>query len=281
MLLFAALVGGSFVLGRQIANDIDPLVLTALRFVIGAITLTITALLLGQLERRYFSGLWRYAAMGACMALYFVTMFEGLKTASAVSMSATFTLTPVMSAIFGWILMRQIASARIVTGLMVGAVGAVWVIFRADIQALLGFQIGQGEAIFLLGCVSHALYTPLVRFVNRGEPVVIFSAGMLVAGAALLCLIGAPRIVTTDWLSLSINVWMVIAYLSLVTTAITFFLVQFATMRLPAAKVMAYTYLVPSMVILWDAAMGAAMPAPLVLIGIVLTILALLILLKD
>ena len=38
----------------------------------------------------------------------------------------------------------------------------------------------------------------------------------------------------------------------------TFVLLQFATLRLPSAKVMAYTYLVPSWVILWELALGRA-----------------------
>ena len=61
----------------------------------------------------------------------------------------------------------------------------------------------------------------------------------------------------------------------------TFVLLQFATLRLPAAKVMAYTYLTPSWVILWQIAMGELAPHALVLLGVALTALALLLLLKD
>jgi drug/metabolite transporter (DMT)-like permease len=45
--------------------------------------------------------------LGGLFAVYFVTMFEGLKTAPPVSASAVFTLTPIMSALFGWVLLRQ------------------------------------------------------------------------------------------------------------------------------------------------------------------------------
>jgi drug/metabolite transporter (DMT)-like permease len=40
-------------------------------------------------------------------------MFEGLKTAPPVSAAAVFTLTPVMSGIFGWVLLRQGVTPRI------------------------------------------------------------------------------------------------------------------------------------------------------------------------
>jgi drug/metabolite transporter (DMT)-like permease len=76
-------------------------------------------------------------------------------------------------------------------------------------------------------------------------------------------------------------VWITILYVSLGASAITFVLVQFATLRLPSAKVMAYTYLVPSWVILWEAALGNALPPALVSAGVSLTVLALLLLLRD
>ena len=61
----------------------------------------------------------------------------------------------------------------------------------------------------------------------------------------------------------------------------TFVLLQYAALRLPAAKVMAYTYLVPTWVILWEIAMGHGVPPVQVLAGIGLTMVALGLLLKD
>jgi hypothetical protein len=58
-------------------------------------------------------------------------------------------------------------------------------------------------------------------------------------------------------------------------------LLQFATLRLPSAKVMAYTYLVPSWVIIWEIALGNGAPGMLVLGGVGLTMLALWMLLRD
>jgi drug/metabolite transporter (DMT)-like permease len=61
----------------------------------------------------------------------------------------------------------------------------------------------------------------------------------------------------------------------------TFVLLQYAALRLPAAKVMAYTYLVPSWVILWEIALHGAVPPGLVMVGVAMTMLALVLLLKE
>ena len=68
-------------------------------------------------------------------------MFEGLKTAPPVSAAAMFTLVPLMSAGFAWLLLRQIMTQRLALALSIGAVGALWVIFRADLSALLAFDL--------------------------------------------------------------------------------------------------------------------------------------------
>ena len=281
MLTFSALVAGSFSLGAQAANEIDPAVLNAARFALAAVVIGAAALATTGLPRSAFRAPWRYALLGGTFAVYFVLMFEGLKTAPPVSAAAVFTLTPVMAAGFGWLLLRQITPARMALALAIGAVGALWVSFRADLAALRAFEIGRGEVIYFFGCAAHAFYTPMVRRLNRGEPAVVFTFGMLVAGAVLLTLFAWRDIVATDWAGLPAIVWVTLLYIALFASAATFVLLQFATLRLPSAKVMAYTYLTPSWVILWEIAFGNGVPQVLVLGGVALTVLALALLLRD
>jgi drug/metabolite transporter (DMT)-like permease len=281
MLLFSALIAGSFSLGGQIANEIDPAALNALRFVLAAAAVYTLVRLRGGVPRAAFVAPWRYLVLGGLFALYFVTMFEGLKTAPPVSSAAVFTLTPVMSAVFGWLLLRQRVNPRIAFALALGAAGAVWVIFRADITAILAFQIGPGEAIFFWGCVAHALYTPMVRVLNRGEPILVFTFLTLAGCAAILLVWGAPAIAATDWGSLRPLVWITLVYVAFIASSTTVFLVQYASMRLPSSKVMAYTYLTPTWVLIWELGLGQPVPSVLVLLGVAFSVGALALLLKE
>jgi drug/metabolite transporter (DMT)-like permease len=281
MLLFSALVAGSFSLGGMVANEIAPLALNAVRFVIAAVVVGTFALVTTGVPRSALAAPWRYVLLGGLFAIYFVLMFEGLKTSAPVSSAAVFTLVPAMAGVFGWFLLRQRMTPRMALALMIGGAGALWVIFRADVAALLAFDVGRGEVVFFFGCIAHALYTPLVRVLNRGESAVVFSLGTLIAGAAWLLVLGAPDIRATDWAALRPTVWITIFYVAICASSITFVLVQFATLRLPSAKVMAYTYLVPSWVIGWEAALGNGLPPLMVAAGAALTVLALLLLLRD
>ena len=281
MLLFSVLVAGSFSLGSLAANEISPAALNAVRFAIAGVVIGVAALVTTGLPRAALVAPWRYLLLGGIFAAYFVLMFEGLKTAPPVSAAAVFTLTPVLAAGAGYILLRQVLTTRMALALALGAVGALWVIFRADVQALLGFEVRRGEAVYFVGCAAHAVYTPLVRKLNRGEAPVVFSFFTLLGGLGLLTIWGWSDLWATDWAALPAIVWVTILYVSVAASAMTFVLLQYAALRLPSSKVMAYTYLVPSWVILWELALGGTAPPALVLAGVALTVLALGMLLKD
>ncbi|MDF3416228.1 DMT family transporter [Sulfitobacter sp. M57] len=281
MLAFSALVAGSFSLGSLMANEIDPTAFTAVRFWLAAAFVGILAQMRGGLGKGSFTAPWRYFVLGGLFGIYFVLMFEGLKVAPPVSAAAVFTLVPLMAAGFAWVLLRQVLTPRMALALAIGGAGALWVVFRADLDALLRFDIGQGEAIYFIGCVAHAIYTPMVRRLNRGEAVVTFTFGTVLAGACLLTVYAWSDIFATSWTSLPLMVWVTLFYTAFFATAVTVVLLQFATLRLPSAKVMAYTYLTPSWVIIWEIGLGNGAPPTLILAGVALTVLALLLLLRD
>ncbi len=281
MLAFSFLVAGSFSFGARIANLLEPTALMTVRFLLSGIVVGALAAAGPGFRREYFRGAWRYAVLGFLFATYFVLMFEGLKTASAVSTSAVFTLTPIMSAAVAYVLLRQRLTPWMTVALAVGACGALWVIFRADIDAMLRFEIGRGEAIFLVGCLAHAAYAPVSVRLNRGEPTIVFTFGMIVGALLLLLSVSSAELRSVNWTALPPVFWAGLVYLAVCASAMTFVLLQYASLRLPSAKVMAYTYLTPFWVAVWEVSLGGDIPAPKVLAGVCATVVALLMLLRT
>ena len=278
MVLFAAAISVSFSLGHRAAPHISPEALTLARFAVaGAVMGALAGL---RLRAEHFAAPWRYPLLGGLLAFYFVMMFEALRLTDAVSTAAVFTLTPAMSAVFGWVLMRQRAGPRMALALALGSAGAVWVIFRGERGRILALDLGPGEAIFLAGCAAHALYAPLVPRLNRGEPVVVFTALTVAGGLVPLALWAGPSAVATGWSALPAVVWAAVGYLGVVATAGTFFLVQFASLRIKAAQVMAYGFLVPVFVVVWEGLLGGEWVALPVWLGVVAVLGALGLLLR-
>lgn len=275
VLLFAALVSGSYSLGAIAAPHIGPSAINAVRFVIAISLMGAASLLLLRGGLSVMGGAWRFAVLGALMAVFFVAMFVALRLTTPVATGAVFTLMPLLAAGFGYLFLAQVPRAIVIVSLLLAGCGAVWVIFDGDIDALLGFRIGRGELIFVAGVACHAAYAPLVKKFNRGEPVLAFTFWTLVATGIWIALWGAREIATTDWTTLSPVVWLVIGYLAIFTTAGTFFLLQYAALRIPAAKVLAYNYLTPSFVILYEGLLGHGWAGLSIAAGAAITVLGL------
>ncbi|MEL7177528.1 MAG: DMT family transporter [Pseudomonadota bacterium] len=281
MLAFSLLVSLSFSLGHLIANQIAPAALMTLRFALASLVMIGVVRVFGVAIAPVFARFWRFLLIGGCMAVYFITMFEALRLTTAVSTATMFTLSPLLAAGFGYLLLSQRTSLATFTALSIGALGAVWVIFRADLGALLRFEIGRGEAIFAIGAVAHGAVPVLSRKLLGDVTPLQAALGTTVGALIVSGAYGFSDLVAVPFESLPAQVWLVLLYLAVVTTAVTFFLVQYASKRLPGSKVMAYTYLVPSWVVMWDLAFNGARPAPAILLGIGCTIVALIMLLRD
>lgn len=256
MIVFAALIAGSFSLGDMVAPFLAPAALNAIRFFCASILMALFAKLITGKAPPFPVSPGRFVILGALMATYFVLMFTALQITSPVSTGAVFTLIPLMSAVFAVMFLGQSTKPLTLMALIIGAMGAIWVIFNGDLQAILSFNIGKGEALFLIGCACHAAYTPLIKKYSRKEPLINFTFYTLVATFCWLFVVSIPSLAKTNWGDIPPLTWLVIGYLFVFTTAGTFFLVQFAAIRLPAAKVMAYGYLTPVFIILLEGLLG-------------------------
>lgn len=278
MLAFSALIAGSFTTGALAVPYIHPIPLNAVRFLLAAILMGTAAFSMARHRFAFPPAPWRFAVMGVLMAIYFVTMFIALTMTLPVATSAVYTLVPLMTAGTAWFIVRQRSSAVVILSLVIAGLGAIWVIFRGDIQALLSFDVGKGELIYFIGCAAYAFYTPLLRRYSRGEPSLVQSFWTLSATAVWIALSGIPDILATDWLHLPPVVWWVVLYLAVGPTAICFFLIQFASLRLPAPKVIAYGYLTPAFVIAFEAIAGHGLPTLPIIVGAGVTVLGLVLL---
>lgn len=275
MLGFAALISSSFTVGGLIASSIDPVALTFWRFVLaGAIFLAIL-LATERIAHPSAGDLGRYLVIGLLLAIYFALMFEALRWTDPLSAGVVYTMIPAMTAVFSLIVLGQRTSLRQMVALVIAGAGALWVLFRADLGALARFEVGYGEWVFLIGCVAYAAYPVAIRRLHRGESAAALTFWSLVTGTVLLAVWGLRAILDTHPLEISAGVWLGILHLAVFSTAISFFLIKYASLRLPGAKVMAYTFLIPALVALLEGAIGHGWPSPAVLAGVAVTAMAL------
>jgi drug/metabolite transporter (DMT)-like permease len=193
--LTAAFWGGTFIAGRSLADHIDPLSAAFLRFAVA------TLLLWAWVAWRHrqvptLSG--RQAVAVVLLGLtgivaYNLFFFAGLKSVEAGRAALIVAINPVIITLASRLLFREPLTGRRASGVVLSLCGAVVVIARGDLGALLSGGVGIGE-LLLLGCVaSWSIYTLIGRRVlGRLSPLVAVAYASA-AGTILLGLLVGIR----------------------------------------------------------------------------------------
>lgn len=278
VLLARTLVATSFPVGTAITHGLEPGLLVLVRFALAALLFTPYVAIRHHVTLPSLRALVGYAAIGGCLVIFFWSMFAALRLTTTLNAAALFTLVPGMTAIYAAVVVRERLGAYRWAAVVLGLVGALWVLFRGDPDRVLALALNRGDLIFLGGCLAMGLYTPLVRHFNRGEPAAVTTFWTLVMGTVWLVLLNNVEIWRTDWAAVDITVFAGIAYLAVFTTIITFFIQQHATLHLGPTRVTSYTYLNPTFVVLIDWIAGQGLPSAMTLPGVLIIFAAMIVL---
>ena len=222
-----------------------------------------------------------YSLVSASTVGFFWCMFESLRYTNALNTSIIFTLVPGISGIYSAVFLKERLGRGRLWALFFGMVGALWVIFRGDLNRFLGLEVNYGDLLFLGGCFMMAAYTPLVKWIHREESMVIMTFWVLATGLVWLLLLSFAKLGAVDWQGVAAKVWIGIVYLAVFSTIITFYLTHIATLYLGPTRVMAYSYFYPAFVLVINWGLGKGLPPAAILPGVVVVTLATLVLQRE
>lgn len=275
LLLFGATtIAGSYVASAAITERMDPGVLNLIRFALAAGAMGLIVGLKYGLCWPGFAALGRYTVLSFPVAAHFWCLFEGLRTTTALNTSTVITIVPGIAAIVVAVLVKERLGWPKIAALGIGLVGALWVIFRGDVDRLLSLSVNLGDGIYLAGCVAMAFFNPLTRLLHRGEPAPISTFWVFATSLIWFLIAANVHIAETDWGGISLSTWGGLVYLALLPTVVTFFAYQYATVRIGPTRVAAYYYITPTLVVLFEAALGHGFPSALTIPGVLIVIVA-------
>jgi len=247
MLVWALLVGLSFPVVGWL-GELPPLTLTALRFAIACAGLW-------WLARRSaeFWPAWRalplYALMGLCLAGFFSAMFWAAHHATALSMATLYVTVPLLAFGLGLLLRVERLAWRLPAILLLGASGALLLALAESFVQGGALQFGRGEAVFFLGCIASALYPVISKWgLTSGRlatSAAVRTFWSLALGGLLIGALGLAVEPLSDFAAMTGRDALLLVYLGLCSSALTFWLMQHATATLSPGAVTAYGYLVP------------------------------------
>ncbi len=248
MLLWALIVGVSYPAVGLLTDGLPPLLLTALRFAIAAVSMLP---LIWQAGRQLpaLPGILLYAILGLCLAGFFGTMFWAAHRVTALTMAAFSVSVPLLAYGFGRALGVEAPAYRLLGTFTLGTIGALSLIFAQGAGDAADLRIGWNEGAFFLGCVALALYPVLSKWglvrgiLSRDAAVRTFWS--LFVGAILIAAIGLIYEPITALSQMRFEDVLLVVYLGVFSSGATFWLLQRGTGALTPGTVTAYNYLVP------------------------------------
>src|SRR5210317_1095527 len=207
MLLASIIVSSSFTVGAAITHGLDPSVLLLVRYVVAVLCLAPILVLNHGFSMPTARQLGGYSLISASTVGFFWCMFEALRYTNALNTSVIFTLVPGISGIYSALFLKERLGKGRLWALFFGMIGALWVIFRGDINRMLALDVNYGDLLFLAGCFMMAAYTPLVKKLHRQESMVVMTFWVLAIGAVWLLLLSFAGLGAVEWQGVETKVW--------------------------------------------------------------------------
>ena len=162
--------GGTFVAGRYLTNQVDPLLAASLRFILASLALLLFMLCARiPLARPRPRQLLRLALLGFFgIFFYNLCFFYGLHYINASRASLIVALNPAVIGLASWWLFKERLGAAKVMGIAVCLAGAAMVIVSRNPQLLQGASsTWQGDGL-IFGCVlGWGIYSLFSRALNQ------------------------------------------------------------------------------------------------------------------
>ena len=215
--------GGTFVAGRSLAGQVQPVSAAFFRFMIASLLLfSFTWRLEGlpRLRLRQIPGVMALGLTG--IFAYNLFFFNGLTLIGAGRAALIIALNPVAITLCSALIYRETLPLSRIIGIPLSVIGALVVITKGRPLQIFTGGLGRGE-LLIFGCVlSWTLYSIIGKNVMRGLSPLAAVCWSSLAGTLLLLIpaliYGSPA----EALGFSWAVWLSIGYLGLFGTVIGF-----------------------------------------------------------
>lgn len=210
-----------------------------------------------------------------------MALFESLKSTTVLNTGTLYTLVPLITAILALFVFKEKIGFKKLLVYIVGLIGTLWVVFKADIGLMLSFSLNSGDYIFMLGAVSMCCYCISLKLLYKDDNPIVLVFCTLIGGSIWMFLATMILNEPLNWDRIEGELFYHMAYLIIGTTIVTLFIYQKTTVILGPTKVMSYIYLNPVAVALLAYVVNAQSIQAVVIPGIIISAMATIILQKS
>lgn len=246
--LFAVIVwGASFVATKVALQDISPVTIVWLRFLMGVAILGMAVGLRRQFrlpEKKE----WPYFALLGFLGITFHQWLQsnGLQTSEAGTTAWIVSTTPVFMALLGWFLLRERLGWIKNLGILLAFMGVLVVVSKGDLDSITVGRFGApGDVLILISAVNWSVFSALSRRGLRAHPAslmmfYVMSFGWLFTSGLFVLTGGLAEIG-----NLSLNGWLGVAFLGIFCSGLAYIAWYDALKALTTAQTGVFLYIEP------------------------------------
>jgi drug/metabolite transporter (DMT)-like permease len=231
-------------IGKTVLNVIPSLSLVGFRIGGAALALFLLARYRSSLALELKSDYWRFAILAFFGVAFNQIMFvTGLSFTKAVNTSLLAITIPIFALSAGAFLGKERLTLKKVFGIFAAACGVVYLIDPG--RASFSSETTIGDLMIVVNSLSYGIFVATAKdTITRNGA--LKSITWMFIFAALLCVpLGAYSLRAVPLTDISINVWLTIAYIVIISTTLPYLLNTWALSRVNPSTVAIYVYLQP------------------------------------
>ena len=239
--------GASFSATKVALQDVSPVTVVWLRFLIGVAILGAAVLARSQFalpDRQ--TGL--YFSLLGFLGITFHQWLQstGLETAQASTTAWIVATTPVFIALLGWLFLKERLGLLRVLGILIAGVGVLLVVTRGDLQGLFsGRSVASGDLLILISAPNWAVFSVLSRSMLQRHPAARMMFFVMLTGWIFTSLLffvqGGPQ----EIIRLSAGGWVSILFLGAACSGLAYVFWYDGLQAIAATQVGAFLYMEP------------------------------------
>ncbi len=250
-LLFVNLIYGA---NHTIAKEVMPRFVQPFGFIVlrvwgaGILFLIVHALWIKEkIEKKDLSRFILCALFG--IAINQLLFFKGLSLTTPIHSAIIVTTNPIAVLIFASILLREKITVKKVTGILLGATGAIsLIVFGKEISS--GADTFLGDVFIFINAVSYSIFIVIVKpLMEKYHPLTV-TKWIFLIGMFMVLPFGFSETIAIDWHRLPAEISWEIAYVVVGSTFLGYLLNTTALKVLNASVVSIYIYIQPVLAVI-------------------------------
>lgn len=244
LILVQAMMASLAIVGKIVLREIPAPVLVLVRVVGAAAVLAIAHRMAGQGYVRNRRDLLSFALLGLLGISVNQSLFLlGLGHTTAINATVLVATVPVFTVLISLLLHREAPSILKISGILIAAAGAVYLIGPDRIS--LAPNLALGNALILVAMVAYAAYLVLARRMLDRYRTLTASLYVMLFGALGVVPFGVVGLGKLQLGNISASIWALVGYIVLVPTILSYFLNIWALRRASSNLVAGFIYLQP------------------------------------